>query len=316
MIDYDALTSEIMDGMKDKPESGIFSHIIKTEIGDSVLGRFLIHKENPKESMHHYMHHGWKTNSGEYVSYRCPSLEGKKCPICAKSIQFWKSDDPFLKEQSKKIRRKENWISKFYVIENLKNPKMNNQLKLFRFGKQVNSIVQDALNGEDKEIFGKNIWRLDEKGCNFRITVKPNSDSRDAWPSYSSSKFLPPSEIDLTDEQIMELLNDPLDHTKIFEEQLSYDELLEALQVNFLDELQEIAEEEEDYTLGLKNTTGKKSSSKAKTTTSESKEVKTEQVVETVEDADDVMDELDMGDSDDNSEASDEIDELLAELDD
>jgi hypothetical protein len=314
-IDYDSLTEQIMDGMK-QSESGLNSNIIKTAIGDSVLGRFVIYKTDPKNSIYHYFHHGWKTSGDKYVSYLCPTTNGEKCPICARSIQMWKSDDSFLKDQSKKIRRRENYIANFYIIENASIPSMNGQVKMFRFGKQVKTILDDATEGEDKEIFGKNIWRLDSRGCNFRINVKPNSDAKDAWPSYTSSKFLPPSDLNLSDEDAMDIINSTHDHTKIFDTQLSYEELSLELQKNFIDDLQGQENNDDDFTLnGMKNTSSKPS-----------EEVKVEKVIvkkiipEENQEIDDLLDQIDeetgKAEVKPDGGSTSEIDDLLAELDD
>lgn len=236
-IDYDALTNQIVDSVN-KKDVGLGGNILRFEIGDSLLGRFVIYKDDPKVSIYDYNHHGWKNSSGKFVSYLCPSTYGERCPMCAKSIQMYKSNDPFLMAESKKIRRQSNHIANFYVVENPKHPEMNGQVKLLKFGTQIKTIYDDALNGEDKEIFGNNVWRLDSKGCNFRVNVKPNSDKKDAWPSYTSSKFLPPSDLNLTDADAEKILDSVLDHTKIFENRYSYEELELELQNNFIDDLQ------------------------------------------------------------------------------
>lgn len=301
-IDYDALTEQIMDGMK-KSENGIVSTILKTEIGDSILGRFLPYKPDIKNSIYHYYHHGWMTSGGSYVSYLCPTTSNESCPICKRSVQMWKSDDVFLKEQSKKIRRKENWITNFYIVENVKNPSQSGTIKLFRFGKQVRTILDEALNGEDKEIFGKKIWRLDSKGCSFRINVKPNSDKKDAWPSYTASKFLPPSDLNLSDSQIMEILDGVIDHTKIFDKQLSYDELTLELQKNFIDDLLNHQSSEEDFTFGMK-----------KSNISSSSDDKTDDQEELILDGNAGVKVQEDNKSSKEKDISDEIDDILADL--
>lgn len=235
-INYDEVTKQIIEGISDtNAGNSIGKNIIKTEIGSIINGRFVLYRPNPKASIYHYFHHGWKTNGGNYVSYLCPQTKNEKCPICSKSIQLWKSNDAFLKESSKKIRRKENWLVNFYVIDDNKDENNNGKVKIFRYGQQVKDIVDEALTGADKTIYGTNIWRLD-KGCSFRISVKPNSDKKDAWPSYTSSKFLPASDLNLTPEKVMSILDSTHDLTTLYT-LLSYEELVAELQKNFIDDL-------------------------------------------------------------------------------
>lgn len=251
-IDYDKITNEIIQGMTDSSaeSSGIIKHILKTAIGDTILGRFVLYKPNPKNSIYHYLHHGWMTNSGQYVSYLCPSTNKENCPICRKSIAFYKSNNPFLVEASKKIRRKENWLVNMYIIDDTKHPENNGKIKVFRYGKQVKDILEEATTGVDAEIFGKNIWRLDSKGCNFRITVKPNSEKKDAWPSYTASKFLPPSDLGVGEEDLKRILDETFDLTTIFDKTYTYDELGMELQKYFIDDLQKQEEDFDEKTLG------------------------------------------------------------------
>ena len=251
-IDYDKLTDEIMQGMTEtsSDNSGLLKHILKTEIGDTILCRFVLYRPNPKMSSYHYQHHGWMTSGGQYVSYLCPSTNKENCPICRKSISFYKSNNPFLVDASKKIRRKENWLVNVYIIDDSKHPENNGKVKVFRYGKQIKAIIDEATTGVDKDIFGKNIWRLDSKGCNFRITCKPNSDKKDAWPSYTASKFLPPSDLGLKEAEIKAILDSTFDLTTIYDKMLSYDELASEMQKNFIDDLQKMEDESDDKVLG------------------------------------------------------------------
>ena len=241
-IDYEKMTDEIMQGMtKASVEaSGIVKEIIKTEIGDTILCRFVLYRPNPKNSIYNYKHHGWKGENDNYISVLCPTTNDPKakCPICRKSITYWKSNNPFLIDASKKIRRKENWSVNVYIIDDTKHPENNGKVKVFRYGKQIKAIIDEATIGADKDIFGKNIWRLDGKGCNFRIVVKPNSDKKDAWPSYTSSKFLPPSDIGLSDSDVKNIFENAHDLTTIFDREYGYGELEDILQKEYIDNLQ------------------------------------------------------------------------------
>lgn len=238
-IDYEKLTDEILQGMeKNSSEtSELTKNIIKLEIGDTVLCRLVPYKPDPKNTIFHYFHHGWKTSSGLYVSYMCPSTYGEKCPICRQSIVLYKSNNPENIERSKKLRRKENWLVNIFVIDDSKNPEDNNKNRVFRFGRQIKEIIDDALTGDDKLIYGPKIFRLDEKGFDLRISCRANSDKKDAWPSYTSSKFLPESKLNLTDDEINEILDGAFDLTKIFDKTYSYEELSIHLQKHFIDDI-------------------------------------------------------------------------------
>ena len=190
-IDYSKLTSEILAGINEKTENSLYKNFLTPSVGSVIIGRFIPNMKNPRCSKYHYFHHGWKTQKGSYVTFLCPSTYGEHCPICKKSIQMWKSGDSFQMEASKKIRRKENWVANFYVIDDNNNKKNNESVKLFRFGKQINDKLTEALEGLDKDILGPDIFRLDEKGFNFRIRVTENSENKSKkFNTYAASQFI------------------------------------------------------------------------------------------------------------------------------
>lgn len=233
-INYDNIISQL-DGSKNKNKNND-QNILKTDdIGNTIVGRFL---PNFKDTDHHifdYGHHGWvpKGSGPDTVQdfYLCLSTFGEKCPVCTRSIKLWKSNDPIQKQLSIPIRRRENHLANFYVISDAKHPENNGKIKILRFGKQIQSKLDMALKGDDKEIFGNKIWRLDEQGCNFRIKCDQNSDSTDkAWATYVNSSFLPPSKIEgMTKEKISEILNSVFDLVNMYK-RLSADKLLIAME--------------------------------------------------------------------------------------
>jgi hypothetical protein len=123
-----------------------------------------------------------------------------------------------------------NW----YTISDTKDPKNNGTVKILRYGFQIEAKIKLATEGEDKNIFGPRVWRLDNEGCNFRIKCEQNSQSKEAWPTYTNSSFLPASPIEgMTDEKQQQILNSVFDLTKQFELK-SYDELERELNKHFL----------------------------------------------------------------------------------
>lgn len=78
-----------------------------------------------------------------------------------------------------------------YVVSDPTTPENNGTVKVLRFGKQLHSIIMDAIEGDDADQFGPRIFDLSKNGCSFRIKVDKQGD----FPSYVSSRFLMSSEI-------------------------------------------------------------------------------------------------------------------------
>lgn len=234
-IDYDAILLKIVDSSKKTGDNSVFKNILEIDtIGNVIVGRMLPNIANIEASVIHYYHHGWKSKlDANYMFYLCLNTVGDKCPICTQSIKMWKSNDPVTKESSKPLRRRENWLVNFYVISDKQNPKNNGTIQILRMGKQLHKKYENATSGIDKDIYGSRIWRLDAQGCNFRIMCEQNSESKEAWPTYNNSSFMPASVIDgMTDVKQAEILKSVFDLSNLFTKK-SADEMLADMRKHY-----------------------------------------------------------------------------------
>jgi hypothetical protein len=234
MINYDEILNKIIDANTKTDISNSKDYIKIDIIGNTITGRLLPNIKDVAHSTTEYFHHGWKSKiDGGGIFQLCPNTYGQKCPTCNKSITMWRGTDPIQKELSKQIRRRQNWLVNFYVINDVKNPKNNGTVKILKYGMQIKKKYDMATTGVDKEIYGSKIWRLDDKGVNFRIICEQNSEAKEAWPTYTNSGFIPSAPIEgMTDEKINQILNNVFDLTKGFQRK-TYDELLAELNKHF-----------------------------------------------------------------------------------
>jgi len=201
-----------------KTGNGNFKDILKTEPGSSYIVRFVPNMKEPNRTIHKYFHHGWNSHvTGQYTTTLCPTMVGDRCEICEKRMKIWQSnlDDETKKKLGKDLKRKENWLVNVFVVKDPTNEANNGQLKMMRYGKQVDKIVDEAISGEDAEEFGARIFDLTKEGCNFRIKVEKNEGG---YPTYVASKFLNASPIEgLTADKIEEIHNNIFELDKIFD---------------------------------------------------------------------------------------------------
>lgn len=223
MIDYDKIFNQIVEASNSKKKDVTTSkNFLKTDIiGNSITGRFVANFKDIINSVYAYAHHGWTSKLDGYgLFFLCPSTVKQNCPICQRSIKMWKSGDKIQQELSKNIRRRQNWLVNFLVVNNPKNPEDNGTVKILRMGKQLHDKYVLATEGEDKESYGKRVFMLDENGCNFRIKCDATSEKGGdkIYPSYNNSGFLPNSKIEgMTEEKIQQILTSVFDLTKLFE---------------------------------------------------------------------------------------------------
>jgi len=196
--------------------TGNFKDIIKTEPGNSYIVRLIPNTTDPAKTFFHYFHHQWTSpTTGQSVRAMCPTTWGERCSICEERIKLYKTGSEENKNIAKALKRKENWLVNVYVIKDPKHAENNGTNKIFRYGKQIDKIVNDAISGEDSAEFGPAIFDFSDQGCNFRIKVEKNEGD---YPTYVSSKFLSKSSVEgLNEQNIDDVYNKAFELDKFFE---------------------------------------------------------------------------------------------------
>jgi len=184
--------------------------------------RLLPNIKNPEETILHYYHHGWNSiATGQYASITSPTTWGDRCPVSELYFKVLRDGTPDEQNRAKaNLRRKENWLVNVYVVNDPKKPENNGTVKVLRYGKQLDKIIQSAINGDDSEEFGAKIFDLSEEGCSLRIKVELVSDKPGApkYPTYTASKFLNASAIEgLDEDKINEIYNSIIDLNTLVE---------------------------------------------------------------------------------------------------
>ena len=228
-------TSNLFESIKDaltkktNTESS-FKDFLKLEMGKTYVVRLIPNTAAPERTFFHYYHHLWKSVvTNQNISFLCPQTYGEKCPVEEYRSRVYRTNNESEIKKIQPIRRNENWLANIFVIKDPTNPENQGQIKILRFGKQLNKIITDAISGDDSDEFGSRIFDFSENGCNLKIKVEENDGG---YPTYVSSKFTSPCEVDgLTNQEEVYSNFKPLD--TIFEHK-SYDDLKKLLDVHFL----------------------------------------------------------------------------------
>lgn len=222
---FQSIKSALAQGNND---SGL-SNILRTEVGNTYTVRLLPAKD-PKNTFFHFYTHGWTSYAtGKYVAATSPQTFGERDPISEERFRVLRSGTDAEKEKIKTIGRSEKWLVNVLVINDPVNAENNGQVKLLRYGKQLQKIILDAIEGEDADELGARIFDLGPQGVNLKIKVEKQGD----YPSYVSSKFSMPANIaDMDDAKGKKTYESVYDLTKVFTIK-SYDELKAMLNEHF-----------------------------------------------------------------------------------
>lgn len=168
-----------------------------------------------------FKHSIWKKQGDKMrgFTHNCPTSIGESCCVCTSATDLWKSGLESNKELAKQQFKSTNFYANIIVLSDPKNPeneyKNSGKVWLFRYTKQIQDMISLAIQPEFEDEVGFNPFNPWE-GANFKLKIT----KKDAFPSYLSSKFDPPTplfggdddailEVYLKQHKLSKLLLDP-----------------------------------------------------------------------------------------------------------
>jgi len=141
--------------------------------------------------------HGFKGPGGWYIENSLTTL-GKDDPVSKANTALWNSGIDSDKNIARERRRKLNYYSNIYVVEDSMNPENEGKVFLFRYGKKIFEKITGVMNPEFQDETPLNPFDFWE-GANFKIKMR----QVDGFPNYDKSEFTDPCPLD-KDEKKME----------------------------------------------------------------------------------------------------------------
>lgn len=284
-----SIFESIKGALNDKKGGSGFGDILRMEVGKTYEVKLLPNVKEPKKTFFHYFIHGWDSfATGEYVSILSPATFNERDPISEERFKTLKHGSDEDKEKIKQVRRSEKWMVNVLVIKDPTTPENEGTVKILRYGKQLQKIILDAIEGDDADEFGEKVFDLQPGNAVLKIKV----EDQGGYASYTSSRFTTGTKFTLSEDEQKKTFEQIHDLEAVHPAK-SYDEVKEFFDTHF-------------YVSEAPAKTEKKSENK-----------KVSQTVENEDD--DIIDEL-SGNFESKSESKvsesltgdDEIDELLA----
>jgi len=154
----------------------------KTGNGYAVI-RFLPAKEGEDVPWVRIWTHGFKGPGGWYIENSLTTL-GKDDPVSKANTALWNSGIDSDKNIARERRRKLNYYSNIYIMEDAANPNNVGKVFLFRYGKKIFEKITGVMNPEFADETPLNPFDLWE-GANFKIKMR----QVDGFPNYDKSEF-------------------------------------------------------------------------------------------------------------------------------
>ena len=127
--------------------------------------------------------HGFKGPGGWYIENSLTTL-GKDDPVSKANTALWNSGIDSDKNIARDRRRKLNYYSNIYVVEDSLNSENEGKVFLFRYGKKIFEKNTGVMNPEFQDETPINPFDLWE-GANFKIKMR----QVDGFPNYDKSEF-------------------------------------------------------------------------------------------------------------------------------
>lgn len=192
--------------------------------------RFLPRTATCEEPFVRLYSHSIKGPGGFYIK-NCPTTIDKPCPACAANRALWAAGD---ESTAKDRKRKLNYISNIYVINDPGNPENNGKVFLFKYGKKIMDIIEAAkkepeFKDDDPAIEDPfDLWQ----GANFTLRAVHNGSFRN-YDSSSFSKQTPLIVVEENEEENDKALNE------IWESQYDLNQFIAEDQFEDYDALEE-----------------------------------------------------------------------------
>lgn len=226
-----SMFDSIKGALSKQEERNSYADILSMKAGNTYTVRLLPNVEAPEKSFFHYYTVGWESfATGQYVQSISPQSFGERDPILEARYRIYKHGTDDEKEKIKSVRRAEKWLVNAYVVDDTENPDNNGEIKIIRYGKQLDKIIRRAIDGEDSDEFGARVFDLGSNGVNLKIEV----ESQGEYPTYVSSRFTgSKSDLGLSDSRVGEIYKSIHKLDEVFQVK-SYEELEKMFQEHYL----------------------------------------------------------------------------------
>jgi len=141
--------------------------------------------------------HAFQGPTGQWYIENSLTTMNQNDPVSEFNSALWNSGVESDKEIARKQKRKLQYYSNIYVVEDTMNPENNGKVMLYRYGKKIYDKIMEAMQPEFADETPINPFDLWE-GANFKLKIR----KVDGYWNYDKSEFDNPVQLKPTDEEL------------------------------------------------------------------------------------------------------------------
>ncbi len=166
--------------------------------------------------------HAFQGPTGQWYIENSLTTIGQKDPVSEMNTAYWNSGVESDKEIARKQKRKLQYFSNIYVVEDPSNPENEGKVFLYRFGKKIFDKILETMQPAFQDETAINPFDFWE-GANFKLKLR----KVDGYWNYDKSEFDTPSPLLKDDDKLEKLWKSqyPLVEFSATTNFKSYDEL-------------------------------------------------------------------------------------------
>ena len=146
--------------------------------------------------------HAFQGPTGQWYIENSLTTLNQKDPVSEYNTQLWNSGVESDKEIARKQKRKLQYYSNVYIVQDSTNPENEGKVMLYRYGKKIFDKLMETMQPafeDEKAINPFDLW----EGANFKLKIR----KVDGYWNYDKSEFDSVTPLKSTDEELESIWN-------------------------------------------------------------------------------------------------------------
>jgi len=184
--------------------------------------RFLPAGEGQELPWVRYWDHGFKGPTGRWYIEKSLTSLGQTDPVSEANSELWATGREEDKQVARERKRRLHYVANIYVVSDPSNPENEGKVMLYKFGKKIFDMINDAMTPQyqdEKPVNPFDFW----EGANFKLKIR----NVESYRNYDKSAFDDPEALFDDDDKLEEIYNQMHDLSEFVDPKnyKSYDEL-------------------------------------------------------------------------------------------